>query len=458
MIQQAVIVIPHHGTGLPGYLFGSVAGLPFLIRQILGLKRAGIAGIFILSRDDHVPTLEQELSRYRHLIGTVAVRACWPEAPNTAGSGPEAAYTLLLPVNYLPTPAVFSALRANLPAPGGLSLGVIPRAGSSPALLAAEHTSLRLSTLPMTQGPDSGSISNNPDNTATGWEITGLCLFSAVAWQEWLLWPKPEEDAQRSAESSGASFSAFIAGKSQQSQVRMVCLDPAALISVKRDEERAAATARLIALQNNSPLSEGILEKSWNRPLARVILPWLLERPVTPNQITLLSFLVGLLAVWGFAHGSYAASVGAGLLLPLILVLDCLDGAVARLKYQESSLGALLDLHGDSVVNLLIFIGISIGCYRSTGQPLFLVLGVCIVFGYITCWRLVRPTTQAQTGWGQQASKTLGDKILDEAISRDFFYIILLMAIWQRLTWLVMALAVGTNLFAWLYSRRQADG
>jgi len=437
MILSAIILMPSAGSGLPSYLFGPVAGLPLLTRQILGLRRAGVSQVAILLDSDQRGGLAQELDRHRPRVGELGILSCWPEPSAPDAPDRRDAYVLLLPVNTLPSRRVYAALTDNLPPPGRLSLGVISQSGSFPTTSAAMLTS------------------------PPGWPTAGLMLFSAAAWQDWLAWCKQNEtEGCRAVAAGQAPLGAFVAHKVALGHVVPVTLEQAELISVSCDEDRTAATERLIALENGPPLSEGILEKAWNRRLARLILPWVLARPISPNQITIFSFLVGLLAVWGFAQGSYAASVGAGLLLPLILVLDCLDGAVARLKYQESPLGALLDIHGDSVLNLLLFLGIVIGCYRNSGQPLFWVLGILIIVGYVACWQLLRPQPLCQPAIPPPAagSESLGDKLLAEAVSRDFFYIILVMALVQRLDWLVSALAVGTNIFAWLTYRRQKDG
>ncbi len=255
-------------------------------------------------------------------------------------------------------------------------------------------------------------------------------------------------------------FYGYVARKAIQNRVLGIVLDPSGILSVYDDQDQAVATAHLIAAQDSSPVGEGILENSWNRRIARLILPWILTRGITPNQITLASLLVGLLAVWGFAQGSYGASVGAALLLPLILVLDCLDGAVARLKFQESRLGALLDLHGDTVLNLLLLMGISVGCYRTSGHPLFLASGLLLTVGYLACWWLInfadtKPIIADQPPESQVSSS---DQILEEAVSRDFFYIILLLAILNWLDWMIVATAVGTNIFALIFYRRKSDG
>lgn len=446
MILQAVIIIPSLGDQLPSYLFEPVAGVPLLLRQILGLKRAGIADIILLIGSAGQPTnLVRELEQHQHLVSNATIIPGWSAYHQTAALNREDAYFLILPIDTLPSRQVYSKVLNQLPPAGALTLGIRADAKpqSSPQASSQKNPAVQNQPTIFPHNPALTTI--NDTGTAH------ICLFSNAAWQDWLDWPKlPEAEP----------FSEFVAQKAASAQVVAVNLEPAEIISLARDRDRARATHWLIAMENISPLTEGILEKSWNRPLARFLLPWILDRPITPNQITIFSFLLGLLAVWGFAHGSYAASVGAGLLLPIVLVLDCLDGSVARLKFQETRLGALLDIHGDTVLNLLLFLGIALGCYRTSGQPIFLGLAILITMGYLTCWRRLRPAPQNPATVGPQVTvgKPVKAKILDEAVSRDFFYLILLVAIFRQLDWFVVALAVGTNIFAWLVLQRQPHG
>ncbi len=304
-------------------------------------------------------------------------------------------------------------------------------------------------------------ISLNLLGSTNGFQLAGLTLLSAEAWKDWQDWQKRQDIEPLANQNPGLDdFYNYVALKVKEHQVLGRTLDPSGILAVYDDQDQVVATAHLIAGQDSSPMGEGILENSWNRKIARLILPWLLTQGITPNQITLVSFLVGLLAVWGFAQGSYYASVGAALLLPLILVMDCLDGAVARLKFQESRLGALLDLHGDTVLNLLLFLGITLGSYRSSGHPLYLASGLLLTVGYLACWWLINPTDVKPVVADQPDDSHLSssEKILGEAVSRDFIYIILLMAILNWLDWMIVGMAVGTNIFAVIFYWRQSDG
>ncbi|MFM7141878.1 MAG: hypothetical protein ACKO2K_08200, partial [Alphaproteobacteria bacterium] len=60
-----------------------------------------------------------------------------------------------------------------------------------------------------------------------------------------------------------------------------------------------AVEAELVANLENP--RDGLFDRLLNRPLSRRLTPLLLDLPVTPNQVTLLSLLVGVLAAAAFA-------------------------------------------------------------------------------------------------------------------------------------------------------------
>ena len=75
---------------------------------------------------------------------------------------------------------------------------------------------------------------------------------------------------------------------------------------------------------------------------------------MTPNQITVLRVLAAFAAVALFGRGAGANLAAVGLTVAAI-VLDAVDGWVARRKNLSTPLGAQLDILGDRVVENLYF-------------------------------------------------------------------------------------------------------
>lgn len=87
-----------------------------------------------------------------------------------------------------------------------------------------------------------------------------------------------------------------------------------------------------------------------HRPLAYGFV-WLVHRtPMTPNQVTLLALLVGVVAGAMWIRGTPAAMVAGGILLWASAILDGADGILARAKNMHSEFGRALDGTADVVV------------------------------------------------------------------------------------------------------------
>jgi CDP-L-myo-inositol myo-inositolphosphotransferase len=83
----------------------------------------------------------------------------------------------------------------------------------------------------------------------------------------------------------------------------------------------------------------------------------LVKYPITPNQISLFSFLCSMLAAGLFSVGSYALLLLGGLLTQFASVIDGCDGEVARLKFQSSDYGGWLDAVLDRYAGFLAITG-----------------------------------------------------------------------------------------------------
>jgi archaetidylinositol phosphate synthase len=114
-------------------------------------------------------------------------------------------------------------------------------------------------------------------------------------------------------------------------------------------------------MSESEQLATGVAARPWDARLAnRLVMP-LKDSWVTPNHLTTLRLLVGLVAAAAFLPGTYGWSNLAALLLILSNFIDHTDGELARISGKTSRIGHLYDIASDALVTILLFIAIGVG-------------------------------------------------------------------------------------------------
>jgi phosphatidylglycerophosphate synthase len=101
------------------------------------------------------------------------------------------------------------------------------------------------------------------------------------------------------------------------------------------------------------------------RKVSRAITWRLLPTGVAPNTVTVVSLLVGLLTAVLCGIGGWPLLVAAAVLLQVSLVLDCVDGEIARYTRRFSPLGAWLDVSGDRLKENGVYAGLALWSFRT---------------------------------------------------------------------------------------------
>jgi phosphatidylserine synthase len=96
----------------------------------------------------------------------------------------------------------------------------------------------------------------------------------------------------------------------------------------------------------------------------------------TPNQVTIASFAIGLYAAYLFAQGDTWSLIGGAILLQVSIIVDCVDGEIARYTRKFSELGAWLDAITDRVKEYAVFLGLAYGAFVQNGQNLWVLAAV----------------------------------------------------------------------------------
>ena len=134
---------------------------------------------------------------------------------------------------------------------------------------------------------------------------------------------------------------------------------------------------------NDADLSVNELIEPVNRyfhnSIAAQIVNILKNTWVTPDQVTYISIFIGLISAYIFSLGTPWSFFLAGILLELVLILDCVDGQLARVKKCASDWGRLLDGIAGYIIYLAVLGGIMIGL-----DKYYIAL---ILFGVVTILR-----------------------------------------------------------------------
>jgi phosphatidylglycerophosphate synthase len=226
-------------------------------------------------------------------------------------------------------------------------------------------------------------------------------------------------------------------------------IDPMILVTAK---DIPAAERRL--LRSLVKKSDGFMARHLDRHISLQISRRLAPTRVEPTQVTMLSIAIGLCGAPFFLSSQWYWQTLGALLFLLHSIIDGCDGELARLKFQESRYGGILDFWGDNVVHIAIFAGMAAGwaLYAHATWPLW--LGAAAIAGtlasasfvYWRYMRLRRGTGPLFTSVSGMPSGRLA-QLLDAATRRDFVYLVPVLALFGQAKWLLLLAAVGAPAF-----------
>ena len=208
--------------------------------------------------------------------------------------------------------------------------------------------------------------------------------------------------------------------------------------------EAAQASARTLYARMSKD-NDGYMARL-DRHLSLAITRLLLPFPVSPNQVTAASLVIGLLGAWWLAAPSAGIQFAGAFTLWFCCLLDGSDGEIARLKHHITPWGGDFDVMADHVAHLATFIALPIGVSRLHPGGHWWVPGILLVTGFLACgfsvWWLVLRVPEDERG-----PLSL---VVERIASRDYIYLILALTAIGRLDWFVWAAAVGSHVF-WLW-------
>ena len=126
---------------------------------------------------------------------------------------------------------------------------------------------------------------------------------------------------------------------------------------------------------------EELLDIFFYRPMSFLFVKLIYSTNITPNQISIVSMLFGILTGVMFGFGTYQFFIFGAVALLISNVLDCADGQLPRLKKNGTGIGRIIDGFIDYITGLSIYVGIGIGLSIATGNYIY-VWGITAIGGF----------------------------------------------------------------------------
>jgi len=231
-----------------------------------------------------------------------------------------------------------------------------------------------------------------------------------------------------------------------------VAIDP---MTVRTPADVELAEQRL--LQGLVKDTDGFMARHFERRISLQIVRRLASTAVTPNQITLFSVAIGLLGAPFFLSALWPWQTAGAVLFLAHSILDGCDGELARLKFQESRFGGVIDYWGDNVVHIVVFAFMAVGWSLAVAAPWPLLLGAAAALGnlgsaWFVYWRMMREKDDSGplfTSVSRTPDERLG-RLLDAASRRDFIYLVVILALFGKSNWFLILASVGAPIFFFL--------
>ncbi|MGR3220716.1 MAG: NTP transferase domain-containing protein [Candidatus Anammoxibacter sp.] len=184
---------------------------------------------------------------------------------------------------------------------------------------------------------------------------------------------------RRSSESNDTTLSGAVqllaaTGNAKVHDIEGYWIDVDDSVAIKKAE--SILMDDLKSKQNDGPVSRYL-----NRPISKQITRRIAGFRISPNQISLFSFILSIIAASLFALNDYVFLLAGGFLAQIASIVDGCDGEIARLKFQNSSYGGWLDAVLDRYADSFLLLGLIWHGYSNSGEDLFLLIGFLAIIG-----------------------------------------------------------------------------
>jgi CDP-L-myo-inositol myo-inositolphosphotransferase len=178
------------------------------------------------------------------------------------------------------------------------------------------------------------------------------------------------------------SLSAGISECILQQRVHAVDVTGHPWIDVDTPEAHSEAKRRVEAGLVKST-EDGFVARALNRPVSARLSRLLLRTRLTPNQVTVASFLLAMMGAAALATADSRWWIAAGLLIQLASIVDGCDGEIARAKLLQSNRGAWFDTLMDRYADIGIGIAITFAAHSLSPSPWIWPVGMLAVVSFL---------------------------------------------------------------------------
>jgi CDP-L-myo-inositol myo-inositolphosphotransferase len=343
-----------------------VLGLTLAERVVCTLLDAGIRR-FLVTLGHEAETVRRHFSDIARRRGVTIdfIEAKGWERGNGASALAAKGHTgkapfFLVMVDHLFDPRIARALADDPPAPGEMRLAVDR---DKDGIFDLDD---------VTRVKIGGGRIKEIDKTLDDWDggDTGVMLCTSGLY----------EGLERAAASNKHGLSDGLRELAGEGRAKTVDVTGLSWLDVDTPEALAEAERRLMRDQGRKT-RDGPVARHLNRPVSRLFSRILVRTAVTPNQISLVSWVLSCVAAGLMAMSGYPALAIGGALAQLASIIDGCDGEIARLKHLQSEFGGWLDAVLDRYADAILLFGLMWHEFAATGTNLSVVLGFAAIVG-----------------------------------------------------------------------------
>ena len=354
---------PHTKTPKP---LTWVLGLTLAERVVCTLQDVGIQR-FLVTLGHEAETVRAhflDIARRRGVTIDFVEAEGWEQGNGTSALAARgrtgAAPFFLVMIDHLFDPGIARALADDLPAPGEMRLAVDRDKDGIFDL--DDVTRIKI---------DDGRI-QEIEKTLDDWDAgdTGVMLCTSGLY----------EGLVRAAAQNRHGLSDGLRELGGEGRARVVDVTGMSWLDVDTPDALREAERRLMRDQSRKT-RDGPVSRHLNRPVSRWLSRYLVRTSVTPNQISLFSWLLSCVAAGSMAMGGYPALAIGGMLAQLASIVDGCDGEIARLKHSQSEFGGWFDAVLDRYADAVLLFGLMWHVFAATGTGLSVLLGFAAIVG-----------------------------------------------------------------------------